>query len=189
MSKLARQLDRPATYQDLEELPPSLKGEIIDGVLYTQPRPRPRHSLASAAIGSRVFGKYHDGAGGPGGWWILTEPGIELPDSPEVAPDLAGWRRERLPRLPADEPIRLAPDWICEILSPSNRAYDRTVKFPFHARVGVAHLWVVDPEARTVEVKQLVAGRWSDIAAFSDDDLLVAPPFLELEIPLGSLWL
>src|SRR5882672_7037443 len=95
----ARKLGRPATYADLEALPPGVKGEILDGELYVMPRPRSRHANIELLIGSDVGSPYQRGRGGPGGWWILVEPGFELPDSPEVAPDLAGWRRERWPTL------------------------------------------------------------------------------------------
>ena len=106
-----------------------------------------------------------------------------------MAPDIAGWRRERLPLIDPDEPIAIAPDWVCEVLSPSNRRYDRAIKFPFYARVGVLWLWVVDPEARTVEVKKLIRRRWTDVAVFADDATLQAEPFAELAIPLEPLWL
>ena len=88
-----------------------------------------------------------------------------------------------------DEPIRVVPDWVCEVLSRSNRAYDRATKFPFYARVGVSHLWVVDPEARVVEVKRLEGKRYSDIAVFAAEATLSAEPFAESAIDLGSLWL
>lgn len=191
----AWRLDHPATYADLASLPEGTKGEIIDGVMYTQPRPRFRHGNAALRLGAGVlrgFGGDRDGDG-PGGWWTLVEPGIELPNSPEVAPDLAGWRRDRFQPPPPDEPIRTVPDWVCEILSPSNRGYDRRIKFPFYARVGIPWLWVVDLEARTVEIKRLVehegAHRWSDEAVFADAEPMRAPPFAALEIPLGDLWI
>src|SRR5262249_20591287 len=148
MVSSARPLDHPPTRADLEALPGNVKGEIIEGVLYTQPRPRPRHARVASALGSVLFGSFDAGVGGPGGWWILIEPGIELPEAPEVAPDIAGWRVTTMPEL-RDEAISIRPDWVCEVLSPSNRAYDRAVKFPFYARVGVPNLWVVE-DARTL---------------------------------------
>lgn len=189
MTSRAVPLDRPATYADLEALPEHVKGEIIDGALYTQPRPRMRHSRAGGRVFGRIQGPYDFDADGPGGWWILIEPGIELPDSPEIAPDVAGWRRERLTPPRSREAIRVAPNWVCEVLSPSNRAYDRKVKFPYYARIGVSHLWVVDTEAHTVEIKKLIDGRWTEIAVFADDDVLCAEPFEAAPIPLAPIWL
>lgn len=190
-------LGRPATLADLEALPAEVKGEIIEGVLYTMPRPRIRHSRAAGAIFRQLSGPYDHDADGPGGWWILIEPGIEQPDSPEFAPDLGGWRRDRFTAPPPGEPIRILPDWICEILSPSNRRYDspsnrrydRHTKFPYYARVGVPYLWAVDTDAHTVEIRKLIDGRWSEIAVFADDDRVRAEPFEEVEIPIAQLWL
>jgi Uma2 family endonuclease len=119
---------------------------------------------------------------------VLALPGIELPDAPEVAPDVAGWRREAFTWPEDDEPIRLVPDWICEVLSPSNAAYDRRVKFPFYARVGVSWLWVADPRDRTIEVRKLLAGHWSVVATFAGDEPTRAEPFDAIEIPLSQLW-
>lgn len=116
------------TLADIEALPPGIRGEIIEGVLYTVTWPRGPHQRTARLVGSHVGGPFDDGKDGPGGWWILPEPGIELPDTPEIASDLAGWRRERLPELPSDAPIRVVPDWVCEILSPSTRRHDMLVK-------------------------------------------------------------
>jgi len=175
---------------DLQALPPNIKGEIIEGVLYTQPRPRSRHTYVSTVLGVQLGGPLmFSGGGGPGGWWILVEPGIELPGSPEIAPDLAGWRRERLPKLPPDnEPYRLVPDWICEILSPSTRGYDQRTKRPFYARMGVKHLWYVDIEARTLMVSRLEKGSWVEVGVYGEDDRVRLEPFEAVEIGLGDWW-
>ena len=172
---------------DLEALPEGVKGEIIEGVLYTQPRPRPRHSRAEGRVAGQVGRSFDGGAGGPGGWWILVEPGIVLPGSPEFSPDVAGWRRGRLPELP-DGRIQLAPDWICEIHSPSNRGYDQRVKRPFYARIGVKHLWYVDLEARTLTVSRLERGRWSELLVAGESDVVRAEPFEAIEIALAEWW-
>ena len=161
MAEAAR---KRATYEDLLALPPNVKGEILDGVLYTQPKPRAPHMRAATILGGNISGPFDSGWSGPGGWWILIEPGIELPDSPEVIPDLAGWRRERMPELPRDEAITVVPDWVCEILSPSTRNYDQRIKKPFYARHGVSWLWLVDPEAHLLTAHRLENGRWVEMA-------------------------
>ena len=107
------------TLADLDALPSNIKGEIIEGVLYTMTRPRGRHQRTTLRIGGRLSVPVDEGVDGPGGWWILPEPGIELPNTPEISPDVAGWKRERMPELPADAAITVVPDWVCEILSPS----------------------------------------------------------------------
>jgi Uma2 family endonuclease len=188
-SALHRKLGRPATWADLEALSPELKGEIIDGELYVQPRPRARHARVEGAIVGAIHGPYDIGQGGPGGWWLLPDPGIELPGSPEFSPDVAGWRRERLPELPSDESIRVAPDWICEVLSPSTRGYDLIKKRPFYARMGVSWLWYVDVEARSVTVSQLRDGAWVELAVHGDDERVRLQPFAEVEHDLALWWL
>lgn len=187
-SALHRKLGRPATLADLEALPPELKGEIIDGELYVQPRPRARHARVEGLIVGSTQGPYDLGRGGPGGWWILPEPGVELPGSPEFSPDVAGWRRERLPELPQDDPIRVAPDWICEVLSPSTRGYDFIKKRPFYARIGVSWLWYVDVEARSISVSHLRDGAWVEMAVHGDEERVRLQPFPEVELDLELWW-
>ncbi|MGZ3421105.1 MAG: Uma2 family endonuclease [Polyangiales bacterium] len=174
----------------LEALPENVKGEIIDGELFVQPRPRFRHARASLFVGRHIGGPFDLDDGGPGGWWILVEPGIELPNAPEVAPDVAGWRRTRMPSPPPpDEPIRMAPDWVCEVLSPSNQRWDLLKKFPFYARTGVPWLWVIDPRARTLEVRELRDGKWTVRSVHGDEDSVRLPPFEEVELPLSRMWI
>ncbi|MBI5479035.1 MAG: Uma2 family endonuclease [Deltaproteobacteria bacterium] len=178
---------RPATRADLEALPKHVKGEIIDGVLYTSPRPRPLHARGELALGADLLNAYQRGRGGPGGWWILVEPGIEVPGSPELSPDVAGWRRERLIELPTD-PITVVRDWIGEFLSPSTRHLDQRVKRPFYARIGVGCLWFVDLDGRTLTVSKLVEGRWVELAVHGADERVRAEPFEAAELDLREWW-
>lgn len=187
----APQTPRPTPdelWAQLCELPEHLKGEIIDGELYVQPRPRPRHSRAISFFDQRIGSPFDHDANGPGGWWILVEPGIELPNSREVAPDLAGWRRTSMPELDLDEPIRTVPDWVCEIISPSNARHDIAVKQPFYARIGVSWLWLVDTRQETLQVNQLVENKWVIQAVCSREATVRLPPFQAIELPLESLW-
>jgi Uma2 family endonuclease len=112
----------------------------------------------------------------------LPEPGIEVPGSPEFSSDVAGWRRQRLPELPQDGPIQTVPDWLCEIHSPNTRGYDLLKKRPFYARIGVAWLWYVDVEARTVTVSKLVDGAWLEAAVHGEDEHARLQPFGDVEI-------
>lgn len=179
---------KPATRADLEALPENVVGEIIEGVLYTSPRPRAYHANLEGVIFSDLQTPFQRGRGGPGGWWILIEPGIELPSSPEVVPDLAGWRRERLPMLPQDQSIHVVPDWVCEILSPAKRRHDQLIKKPFYARVGVPCLWIVDPIARTLTVSRLEQGHWLEIGVYGEGVTFRAAPFDELELTMDDWW-
>ena len=173
----------------LDALPKNVKGEIIDGELHVQPRPRFRHARTIGFFNRHLGGGFDYDDEGPGGWWILAEPGIELPDAPEVSPDLAGWRRARMQNPPPDdEPIRVVPDWVCEILSKSNARYDRTVKLPFYARAGVEWLWLIDSRDQTLDVYRLRDGAWSLLRSFGEEATIRAAPFEALEIPLARLW-
>jgi Uma2 family endonuclease len=179
---------RRATRADLDGLPENVLGEVIDGVLYTFPRPRARHALATMSLGAALAPPFMHGRGGPGGWWILIEPGIELPDAPEIVPDLAGWHRERMPHLPEDTPIAIAPDWACEVLSPSTRSHDQLRKRRVYARSGVGHLWFVDPDARTLSVSRLEQGRWVELGVWGEDEKVRVEPFGDLELELSTWW-
>jgi Uma2 family endonuclease len=185
----ALKTDRPATLEDLEALPPGVKGEVIDGVLYAQPRPRARHAAVEMGMGHDLYGAFHRGRGGPGGWWILQEPGIQVPRAAEFSPDLAGWRRTTLPALPPDtDPIRVVPDWVCEVLSPSTRSYDNVVKRRFYAEIGVGHLWYVDPGDRTLAVSRQQEGLWVEVGVWGRDARVRAEPFADVELDLAAWW-
>jgi Uma2 family endonuclease len=177
-----RSAERPATYQDLFSLPNHVIGEILNGQLVTQPRPGPRHALATSVISNELVGPYHRGRGGPGGWWILYEPEIHLA-ADVLVPDLAGWRRERLPVFPDEACFTLAPDWVCGVLSPGTARVDRVVKMPIYARHGVAWLWLLDPNRRTLEVFRLHEDHWLMEAAWQEAEEVAAPPFGELRFP------
>jgi Uma2 family endonuclease len=153
-------LGRRATYDDLLEIPDHVVSEILDGELFTSPRPAPRHAHAQMNLSSALHGPFDRGRGGPGGWRILTEPELHVGQD-VVVPDVAGWLRERMPRLPETDYFSTAPDWVCEVLSPSTTTFDRTRKLPIYARERVAHCWLVDPIARTLEILRLESGRWS----------------------------
>lgn len=128
------------------------------------------------------------GRGGPGGWVILDEPELHLAED-VLVPDLAGWRRERLPVLTDDEPFfTLAPDWVCEVLSRTTSKTDRSEKLPIYARERVPFAWLVDPIDRMLEVLRLENGRWSIVAVHRDDARVRAEPFDAIELELGALW-
>ena len=178
---------RAATYDDLLKVPDHLVAEIVDGDLYTSPRPGPRHASASSGLGGALHGPFDRGRGGPGGWRILDEPELHL-GSDVLVPDLAGWRRERLPNLPDEAYFSLAPDWICEVISPSTAALDRVKKPTIYACERVPHAWYVDPILRTLEVLRLENGRWIIVTTFAGGDVIRAEPFDAIELDLTLLW-
>ncbi|HZR84053.1 MAG TPA: Uma2 family endonuclease [Candidatus Binatia bacterium] len=186
---------RPATYEDLLAVPDNLVAEIVDGELFTSPRPAAPHAIAAAALGGDVLGPFNGPPGharGPGGWWILMEP--ELHFGPDVVvPDFAGWRRERLPRIEDVPYFTLAPDWVCEVASPSTAALDRGRKMGVYARASVPNLWLVDPLARTVEVYRLTEhhGRpaWLLAVTHVGGETVRIEPFDAIELELARWWL
>ena len=185
---MAEPAQKRPTLADIDALPPGQKGEIIDGVLYAMTRPRFRHQRMAATLDRKIGPLFDDGDGGPGGWWILPEPGIEVPSSPEFSPDLAGWKRERLPSPPTDKSIDVVPDWICEILSPTTRRHDIVIKKPFYARIGVPYLWLVDLDAEAVVVLELSEGRWVELGTFADEAGARMPPFNQVAFDVKSWW-
>ena len=164
-----------ATYQDVLDAPAHRVAEIVDGTLHTHPRPAAPHALASSSLGGELSNPFQFGRGGPGGWWIIFEPELHLGDD-ILVPDLAGWRRERMPDYPDTAYFTRAPDWVCEVLSASTRELDLHGKRPIYAREAVHHLWLVDPTDHTLEAFGLRDGRWGLIAAAKDDDLVCIPP-------------
>lgn len=180
-------LDRPATYEDLEKVPDIMVAEIVDGELHATPRPAPRHSVAGSSLGMFIGGPYHHGRGGPGGWWILDEPELHFGND-VLVPDVAGWRRERMPAMPDTAYFTVPPDWVCEVLSPSTASLDRVKKLAIYARERVAFAWLVDPIALTLEVMRLETGHWVLLSAHSGADVVRAEPFADIELPLASLW-
>jgi Uma2 family endonuclease len=176
------------TVADLEALPAAIKGEIIEGVLYTMTRPRARHQRLAGAVLGGIGGPFDLGRGGPGGWWILIEPGIELPGTPEIAPDLAGWRRERLTELPEDGSITVIPDWVCEILSPTNRRHDLLVKKPYYARIGVPFHWLIDRAAATLTAYRLEREHWLELGTWGDETEARVPPFEAVPLDVKAFW-
>jgi Uma2 family endonuclease len=187
---------RRATYADLEAVPPGKVAELIRGTLHVMPRPHPRHARASSRLTIELGGPFDLGRGGPGGWVLLDEPELHFPD-PEapgeieaLVPDIAGWRRERLPELPEEAYFTLAPDWICEVLSTSStEERDREEKMPIYAREGVRHAWLVDPVKKTLEAYELgERQRWGTPVVHRGDARVRIAPFEELELDLSLLW-
>ncbi len=179
---MLHQKPRPATYADIEVLPPHVVGEIVHGVLHVHRYP-PYVSYAAAALMQemRTFGKPRGGS-----YWMLRRPEVHLADH-VIVPDIAAWCREMVPQLPHSH-MRIAPDWVVELLHPSTQKLDRTDKLAVYAEFGVKHCWYVDPLARTLEVFALVGDKWQLAATFKDADPVAAPPFEVHTFPLDVLW-
>ena len=181
---------RRATYEDLMEVPDTKVAEIIDGELIVSPRPASPHAHAATLLGADVVASFHRSLGdpdGPGGWWIVLEPELHFGED-IVVPDWAAWRRERMPTFPNVPFFTLAPDWVCEVISPSTGRVDRSRKMNIYSREGVGHLWFVDPLLQTVEVYRREAGRWVVVITHAGDETARIEPFDAVELRLARWW-
>lgn len=179
-----------ATFADLLGLGEDVRAEIIDGVIEVAPAPLPRHSRAQRVLGRRIGGPFDDDHddGGPGGWWIFLEVDVQLAVHDVVRPDLCGWRRDRLVDPWDVRPITIVPDWIGEVLSPSNAATDRVKKRRLYARHRVPYYWLVDPATRTLEALHLRDDMWVELGSWGDGDVVRIDPFAEVELDVGRLF-
>ena len=185
---MSKALKKDATYADLCAVPDNFVAEILGGELYASPRPASPHAHAFGALFAKLVGPFQNDDDGPGGWWFLCEPEMHF-GADVVVPDVAGWRRKRMPAIPNVAHFSLAPDWLCEVLSPSTEAIDRRKKLPLYAREGVGHVWLVDPLAQTLEVLRLESQRWSLVADHEGAATVRAEPFDQVELALRALWL
>ena len=180
-----------ATYDDVLRAPPEMTAEVLDGELHLMPRPRRSYLRSASGLGAFLFGAFHAGVGGPGGWTIIYEPELHLGADPDIlVPDLGGWRAGRLvDRDDVDEPfIVTVPDWVCEILSPGTLRIDRMKKMPIYAREKVGHVWLVDPREQTVEVFRHEGKGYGLLGTYGGEDAVRAEPFEAAEIPPAFLW-
>jgi Uma2 family endonuclease len=181
---------RAATFADLVALGEDARCEVLGGELVEKSAPLPEHARAQRTLGRFVGGPFDDdhGRGGPGGWWILTEVDVELGVHEVIRPDLAGWRRERLPNPWGRRPITIVPDWVCEILSPNDEGRDRVHKAALYPRTGVAHYWMVAPGERLLEAFALQDGAWVRIGAWEQGQIARIAPFDSIEIETDRLF-
>ena len=181
------------TYDDLYNVPQDMVGEIIEGELITNPRPGGPHALVASSLGIKVGSSFQFGeADGPGGWWIIDEPQLYFEKSPEplsMVPDIAGWKKEKMPTPPKDYKFNIVPDWVCEIASSSTALYDRRSKMPKYAEFGVNYLWIISPEHKSLEVFKNREGSWLVLSIFGENDKVRAEPFDAVEIDLSYLWM
>lgn len=179
-------------YRQLRALPPNRMGEILDGELVTSPRPALPHASIGAEITGELRMRFRRKPGDPpAGWWIVPEPELHLITpgfTHVVSPDIAGWKRERMPFIPTATFSSVSPDWICEILSPATESYDRKAKARIYHQAGVRWHWLVSPRTRTVEAYRRDGEFWVRLGVWSHDDKATIEPFEEMELDLAVWW-
>jgi Uma2 family endonuclease len=185
METMAARVREHATYEDLVRVPDHLIAELVDGELYTSPRPAVPHAESATELVAILRSFF--GPRGRGSWHILFEPELHLGDD-VLVPDLAGWRVDRVPVIPRKAAVTIVPDWVCEVLSVSTARFDRAKKLPLYARRGVGHAWIVDVDLQLLEIKRLNGTTYSDAATHSGDAVIRAEPFEDVEINLTYLW-
>lgn len=172
--------------------PETKRAEVIDGELSITPLPNPRHALTLGNLYVALSRPFDHPSDGPGGRLFLMATEVHLGPKPDILiPDLAGWRRERVPATFFDddpEHIALTPDFVCEILSESTEAKDRGKKRRIYRREAVRHYWIVDPRDRTLEVYRLDNSRWNELDTHEGDAVVRAEPFDAIELDLSVLW-
>ncbi|MEA2465257.1 MAG: hypothetical protein QOJ98_3004 [Acidobacteriota bacterium] len=184
---MSARIHEHATYEDLLKVPDNMVAELIEGELFASPRPAGAHTNASSALGALVMPPFQFGRGGPGGWWIFDEPELHI-QANVLVPDLAGWRRERMPEYPKTHVFSVVPDWVCEITSPGSGRLDRLKKMPVYARAGIGHAWLIDPEQQVLEVYRGEGDGWHLMATHGETEVVRVAPFEEIELELALLW-
>jgi len=180
----------PATIADLLAIPENERfHEIIGGELVRKARPSIRHGGAQAGLTIRIGGAYNRRPGGrlPGGWRFATETELRFEDAEVYRPDVAGWQRDRMPELPHEFPVTVRPDWVCEIVSPSNERNDIVKKMRTYQRCGVPHYWVLDPIAETLIVYRWTEGGFLLVQSAQGEERVRAEPFDAVSLSVHGL--
>ncbi len=178
-----------ATLADYLAAPEEARVELINGALIERELTGPKHGRAVLRLGASVTTRFDRKPGGkhPGGWWIVSDVAVQFGED-VLRPDLPGWRRDRCPAFPTERPVVLRPDWVCEILSPSNARMDRVQKLRIYHREEVPHYWLVDPEEQTLTVFRYGAGGYMVVLTATADEVVSAEPFESMTLPVGNLF-
>jgi Uma2 family endonuclease len=181
---------RLATAADLATLPRDVRAEIIHGVIVEKASPSSEHGASQFAFGTVLGRRFQRGPGGrwPGGWWFGTEIEVEYETHEVYRHDVTGWRRDRVPHRPPGRPVRIRPDWACELLSPSNAKRDLIDKFQVLHTNGVPHYWIVDPLERTLIVHRWEPGGYLVVLTAAAGDVVRAEPFAAVELQVATLF-
>ena len=151
--------------------------------------PSAEHGSAQLALGGVLFTTFGSSrGGGTGGWWLMSEVEVEYEAHEVYRHDVVGWRRERTPARPSGRAIALRPDWVCEILSPSNAANDTVRKLRTLRRHAVPNYWLLDPERLTLTVLRWTSEGYLEALAAASPETVRAEPFEAIEIALSEVF-
>ena len=182
---------RQATADDFWAIPDAVRfHEFIGGEVIEKAAPSGEHGDAQAGVVGAVRSPFQRarGRGGPGGWWIATEVEVRFAAGEVVRPDVVGWRRDRCPERPTGMPIEVAPDWICEVVSPSNATDDTVRKLRLYQRVAIPHYWLVDPRDATLTVMRWSPDGYVTVMRAERGEVVRPEPFEAIELAIGTLF-
>jgi Uma2 family endonuclease len=181
---------RGATLADLWAIPEGeRRHELIDGELSEKAAPSGEHGGAQASVIGAVHPVFHRRGGGSlGGWWIASEVEVLLESGDLVRPDVVGWRRDRCPERPSGTPVETRPDWLCEVVSPSNANHDTVKKLRLYQRVAIPHYWIVDPRDETLTVLRWGQDGYVVVLRGQRGDVVRPEPFDAIELAIGALF-
>jgi len=187
---MAAPSSKRATFADLLALPDHVRAEVIHGSIVEKASPSGEHASSQLTIGAVLLRRFQRRPGGrwPGGWWFATEAEVEYETHEVYVHDVAGWRREHLPQRPTGRPLRIRPDWACELLSPSNAKRDLVDKFQTLQRMAVPHYWVIDPIEQTLIVHRWQPAGYLVVLTASAGDVVRAEPFDAVELRVATLF-
>jgi Uma2 family endonuclease len=179
-----------ATFADLESLGDSVSAEIIAGEIVEKASPTMEHGRSQGALAGYLGRRFDRKPGGrwPGGWWIGTEVDVEYTRHQVYRHDVVGWRRDRTPECPSGRPIRIHPDWVCELLSPESEKRDLVDKMQTLHQAGVPHYWILNPEEKVLVVHRHHADGYLVVLTASTGDTVRAEPFQDIELRAGVLF-
>jgi Uma2 family endonuclease len=181
---------KAATLADLREVWDLKSVELIAGEIVEKASPGFFHGNTQGAVFSILWTRF--GGGGDGGekatWWFASEVDVRFDAHDVFRPDVAGWRRDRVPEPPAERPVRVRPDWVCEVLSTSDKRRDQVLKLRVYHRHAVPHYWLLDPEEKTLTVYRWQADGYVNALTAAAGERVRAEPFDALEFPLGALF-
>jgi Uma2 family endonuclease len=179
----------PKTVQDWLALPADARMELVDGEFVEKAAPTFEHGVAQGQTVGALAGPFTrrvGGPAGPGGWWLATEVDIVL-DGRVYRPDISGWRRERIGGPLKERPVAVRPDWICEIVSDTNRAHDTVTKLRRYHQASVPHYWIIDQLDGTLTVHRHTADGYLVALRATAGERVRAEPFDAVELHVAVL--